>query len=340
MDLISIIIPYYNVEKKLLDRCINSILNQTIDDYEVIIINDGSTSHSSRQLQEYTLLDSRIMVYHQKNQGVSAARNYGGLLAKGKYIVFVDADDVMMPWYLEEAYHIAEDLNADILYGYVRRFKEALCDAVRVENPVIKQAEEDWLKKYHIGFLDKNQMGNFGRGPWARLIRAEFVKNTLFPLDVPIGEDVLWNLELMKKVKRSFVVEQVWYGYYVREESVTCKYSPNIVEKLLPFYDKIGLYIDSSDREKNYYYRRVINDLKRYVFRSYLGNSSNKDCLLKRWRQFVKVSLELPWRQIGETRFFRISDSGTKVKIVLFRAHLLFFVWSIEKAMKTVMKRT
>ena len=98
---ISIIIPVYN-SAKYLRKCLNSIINQTFDNIEIICINDGSTDNSLSIINEYAKIDSRIKVYTIENKGVSAARNYGILVATGEYIGFVDSDDYIDLNYYEE----------------------------------------------------------------------------------------------------------------------------------------------------------------------------------------------------------------------------------------------
>ena len=103
----SVIIPVYNSEKYL-KECLDSLVNQTFKDFEIICINDGSTDNSKKLLEEYANKDDRINVYSQENQGVGAARNYGMTLAKGKYINFLDSDDILSANALKSAYEFLE----------------------------------------------------------------------------------------------------------------------------------------------------------------------------------------------------------------------------------------
>ena len=97
MPAISVIVPYYNDDIQCFQTCIGSILNQTFSDFEILVIDDGSQEKNRKHLHEIELIDKRISVYRQENKGVSAARNYGVSLAEGEYIVFVDADDILLP---------------------------------------------------------------------------------------------------------------------------------------------------------------------------------------------------------------------------------------------------
>ena len=122
---ISLIIPVYNVEKYLA-RCLDSVINQTFKDLEIICIDDGSTDNSSDILQNYALKDERIVVIRQANAGLSAVRNVGISRAKGEYICFIDSDDWIDFDFCEKLYNSAEKHSADIaVAGIIRacRFK-------------------------------------------------------------------------------------------------------------------------------------------------------------------------------------------------------------------------
>ena len=111
---VSVVIPVYNVEN-FLRACLNSVRNQTLKDFEVICIDDGSPDKSGEILEEYAKRDTRFRIYHQENSGVSATRNRGVELAKGEYIKFVDSDDTIAPTTLEKCYKLAKDEDADIV---------------------------------------------------------------------------------------------------------------------------------------------------------------------------------------------------------------------------------
>ena len=100
---LSIIIPVYNAEKTL-DRCLNSILDQEFDSFEVILVDDGSKDASASICDRYAVSDSRFVVKHQSNSGVSASRNAGLDMARGEYVMFVDSDDALIPYALEEIF--------------------------------------------------------------------------------------------------------------------------------------------------------------------------------------------------------------------------------------------
>ena len=108
---LSVIVPCYNVEKEILQRCILSVLNQEYMNYEILLIDDGSEESFRSEIRDIARLDERIKVITQSNLGVSAARNEGIKHSKGKYLTFVDADDVLVPYFFSEAVHLCEKEN-------------------------------------------------------------------------------------------------------------------------------------------------------------------------------------------------------------------------------------
>ena len=116
---VSVVIPVYNVEGYL-EECLDSVINQTLEDIEIICINDGSTDNSLEILEEYAKKDNRIKILNQENQGISATRNNGLKICKGKYICFLDSDDYLELNALMETYDISEKYSLDICSGKER----------------------------------------------------------------------------------------------------------------------------------------------------------------------------------------------------------------------------
>ena len=329
MPEVSIIIPCYNVRKEYLEECFDSIIAQSYEDFEIIVIDDGSEEAFRCKLEEFSDYDTRIKIYRQENKGVSAARNYGIKISSGNYICFIDADDYVLPNFLEQAVSIAKKTDAEILYSFVyRKHTDRKIDTT-IEMPIVSEVDPDWAKKYLIGSYYKNGDKFFGRGPWARLIKNNIVKDHLFQVGVPIGEDILWNLDILESTKKRFIADTIWYVYEEREDSVTCRYDPNIADRLMPFYQRIEGYI--KDKDDNYYvHSRILNDLRRYVFQLNLGNKENHDSFIIRWKNFIRMCKEYPWKEIGDKDFLRYASLKEKIKIFLFKTHFLFLVWSIK----------
>lgn len=121
--MISVIVPVYNVEKYL-DKCIQSILGQTYKDFELILVDDGSTDNSGKMCDEYAQNDSRIRVIHKANGGLSEARNYGTLAAHGTHLTYIDSDDYVCKDYLKGLFMLKEQYKTDISVLGIQSVKE------------------------------------------------------------------------------------------------------------------------------------------------------------------------------------------------------------------------
>lgn len=339
---ISVIVPCYNVRKELLIRCVNSILTQIFDDYEIILVNDGSSKEFVPFLAEVEKLDEKIRLITQKNQGVSAARNNGVSVSQGEYIIFVDADDMLLPFFFDEAVKLIKQTGADFVIGgnadlerYLENNKSTNnSDTFKTE--IFCDDESEEFKPYLLGRLLKfgNDSGYIGRGPWTRILKRELAAATPFDTSLPIGEDILWNLQLMEKCKKICVAYRIWYLYYINNTSATHKYNENVVniaEKQLTLFKE---HIDfNSDAQYCSYCERILEELKR-IYDYYL--SSNK-CPLdkKKKKQLMRKLYTSPlWMPAGDPRFYKQAQKKIKLKSLLYRYKLLFFFFKIMRFIK------
>lgn len=203
-SLVSIIVPIYNAEKYL-DSCIQSVLRQTYTNWELILIDDGSTDKSGRIAEEYGFADERITVFHQKNLGVSLARNQGIDEATGNYVVFLDADDELIEDCLAKTINIAEETNADVVAGRSCENQELFQDRIIWTGA---EALENSLKD-HL----------FTYSACAKLIRREFIGKTRFTPDIRINEDSYFVFQLLCKQNVFVLTNDVIYFYRANSES-------------------------------------------------------------------------------------------------------------------------
>lgn len=211
-ELISIIVPVYNIEKYL-DKCIDSIVNQTYQNLEIILIDDGSTDNSWKKCDEWAEKDKRIKVIHKENGGVSSARNVGLEIAKGKYIGFVDSDDYIEKSMYEIMYKEIKKSNIDLV----------ICDYQRVsfEN----KAENDLVSEYSVEVFDKLRMLQnfypyFGV-VWSCLFVKEKLENIKFDEDMYVGEDLKFDCSYILRCQKGIFVKGKLYDYRLRNDSVT-----------------------------------------------------------------------------------------------------------------------
>lgn len=219
MPKISIIIPVYNSEKYLL-RCLNSIVNQTFRDIEIICIDDCSTDDSIKILKSFEQKDNRIKIlYNDKNSGPSFSRNSGMSIAQGDYIGFVDSDDYIDNDFYEKLYFAAKKYDADIAACGIKRLKKNKEKFyLKFEKEIV--CEDNFEKFILCDVPDKCYV-------WNRIYKLSNLKknNILFEHDVYF-EDRCFTAEVLIKLKRLVVVPNVFYNYWVNPKSIVKTKSP------------------------------------------------------------------------------------------------------------------
>lgn len=203
MPKISVIVPVYNAEKFLF-RCIDSILNQTFKDFELLLIDDGSTDRSGDICDEYAKKDLRISVFHKRNGGVSTARNVGLDNARGEWICFIDSDD-----YISSNYFSAVEKNdADIILFQNKRIH--LDGSVYVTYALPPCKSRDFSE--YRAIIKPNLVYPIVKVPWAKIIRKEKIGDLRFKIGQTIGEDALFIYELLNKCQSIAICND--YTYY------------------------------------------------------------------------------------------------------------------------------
>lgn len=214
---ISIIVPVYNVGNKLY-QCLDSIIHQTYQNIEIILVNDGSTDDSGRICEEYALKDGRVKVYHKQNEGVSRARNYGIINATGELLCFVDSDDMIYSSYLEDfEIHVDADLY---MQGYIKR----------KDNQDLVQ--HDFKRCYRHDFfsvLSYSELNCIINSPCFKLFRRSIVQqnNIVFDHRTSYGEDHLFSLHYIIYCNSIHFTNAAGYIYRISEtESLTQRSVP------------------------------------------------------------------------------------------------------------------
>ena len=209
-DLISVIVPIYNIDDYLEDS-LQSLLNQTYENLQIILIDDGSTDNSGVICDLYSKRDNRMEVYHLWNQGVSNARNHGLDRAKGKYIFFLDPDDFLEPQTIEILYAEMKTKSADLVECSF--FKKYTDEKKKVVHPYAKISTEEAIKSLLL--LD----GYITPSCWDKLYIKEKIGNIGFDTNLKIGEDDLFVYRYLLKCDSVIVLEYPLYNYTVRNNS-------------------------------------------------------------------------------------------------------------------------
>lgn len=274
---ISIIVPVYNVEKYLY-KCLNSILNQEFSNIEIIIIDDGSSDDSKKIIQEYEVKDGRVKAIYQSNQGVSAARNKGIEIAKGKYIGFVDSDDYIELDMYKEMYEKAEEVKADIVVCNVRDiFHNNTRTSLNLYEGLI--SIEDIKPKEFL----KEKYFNLGTAVWHKIFRRSLIEENnirFINYNEVSSEDTIFNLQAMLKAKTIYCIDKPLYNYIIRDDSLTKSNmaKENMVYRCGNVVDVINKYcerniIDTGNYIEYITYWQLINSLS-YVYPKNLRNLS------------------------------------------------------------------
>lgn len=219
---VSIIVPIFNKEKYL-DRGIQSILNQSLDNIQVILIDDGSTDRSREICDKYANENENIKVIHKSNEGVSAARNTGIEVADGEFIGFMDPDDTLDMDAIEYLYKLAVENNCDISCFKIKIFEENKMHLYRIEGEEIKIYEgENIVREY-------SENGTFLYSSCNKLYSKNLFKNNKFKVDIRYSEDTLFNYRMMIDAKRLVMSNLQKYNYFINNESTV----KNLTEKRL-----------------------------------------------------------------------------------------------------------
>lgn len=223
--MISVIIPVYNVAPYL-DQCLESVINQTYNDWECILIDDGSKDNSGEICDKWGKIDSRFRIIHQINQGVSAARNRGIKESRGEYIVFIDSDDWVNPNYLFDMLNAIDKNNDLIVSGNNHYYPNGEIETFK---PTNKQNIE--LSAKTTSFFIQN-IGLL-YGPTSLLYKSNIIKenNISFLKEYSLGEDLLFNFQYLKNVRHIHFLPIANYNYRIMNSgSLTSIYRDNIFD--------------------------------------------------------------------------------------------------------------
>lgn len=224
--MISVIIPIYNVVQYL-SQCMDSVLTQSYQDLEIIMVDDGSTDECPKLCDEYEAKDSRVRVIHKKNGGLSGARNAGMKVATGEWIYFVDSDDWAAHGAIEKLYQFAVENRCDVVQGGLYY---AYHDHLLYRKANKKEQKHTILGRHDAmrDLIINDRVKNFA---WGKLYRTDLIKD----IDFPVGkyfEDSFWQHLVMDRVERYGIVDEPLYYYRQREDSISGQPSNRLADLL------------------------------------------------------------------------------------------------------------
>lgn len=277
---ISIIVPVFNGEKYI-QQCLNSILIQSYKNYEIIILNDGSTDNTAKICDMISLLNSNICYFYHENMGVSKTRNKGIRLARGNYIVFVDVDDYLELDYLKNL--LTGMKNSDIaVLGYKMFIDKKLRKNYEEENKTLSR--ETFMQEVIVNDSVKGYL-------WNKIFRKDIIDkySIYFREDCYIGEDTEFILEYSKHIKTAQIISYVGYNYMLNDKgTMRTSFKTENLYKVLSHMDSIermlkyDCFTDLAKRELIRYYTMTYAKIYRKMYKT---NNSDE---LKNFRMKIE----------------------------------------------------
>ena len=224
---VSVVVPIYKVEKYI-HRCIDSILEQTYTNLEVILVNDGSPDYCGTIAEDYAKKDLRIKVIHKKNGGLSDARNAGMNHVSGEFIVFVDSDDWIEKYMIEQMVNTSLNYKADVVQS---AFYYAYDNKSLLDNRYYSTKDEPVIfnnPSLMYELVTNEKVKNFA---WGKLYRTRLIQDIPFEKGV-LFEDVFWAHQVMHLVDTYVMIHEPLYHYYQREDSIVATYTPKNLDIL------------------------------------------------------------------------------------------------------------
>lgn len=285
-DIISIVVPIYNVEQYI-HKCIESIINQTYKNIEVILVDDGSPDKCGEICNEYAKKDKRIKVIHKKNGGLSDARNFGLEEAKGKYITFIDSDDYIESTYVEKLYNaiIINDVKmAQCGIITVNNEKQEITKNGYIENQ--NKRGKDLLYDLYKGHMLENTV------VWNKLYEKTLFTDLRYPVG-KIHEDEFTTYKILYNLEKVSIINDYLYYYRQSNDSIIRrKFNLNRLDVIEAFEERVEFFDKENEKElqdltvENLLYNIRHNYMKTKV---YIENSNKiQKILVKKYRKYYK----------------------------------------------------
>lgn len=331
--LISIIVPVYNCEKYI-SKLVDSINNQTYQNFELFLIDDGSTDNTSLVLQKLKSSNERIKVIFKKNSGVSDTRNYGLKIANGKYIIFLDADDYVEKNYLEDMMNIMNKYKPELIiqgyYSETDTLKNYKLDTISMKEKYYNNKAS--IKEDLVEMWDRHLLYNIWNKVYVKKIIDD--NNIKFP-EYNWGEDIEFNRLYLLNINTAYNTSNCYY-HYIRERNgaVTNKYQTNLFEIRKKEFYEFNEYFEKWNISKNNYYEF---SCRRYIERilGCIENTYSSDSNFKNRYQLIKSIINDPLTR--ETiQYIKPRSKKIKIMIIPIRLKLILTTMLMGKIINII----
>lgn len=304
MTEISVIIPIYNAEKYL-RQCLDSVISQTFNNFEVICVDDGSTDNSRKILEEYKILDSRIKVILQDNHGVSSARNQGIENSTGDYLAFLDADDLLHIQFLEIMYNTAHENNLELVWCNHKKINDEKNQSPKL---LTHKPQEIYYEQIFNKYLSHKT--NIGSMVWGKLYRRDKLQDIRFDTNINIAEDVLFTHNILFNINRAAYIPENLIYYRVRSGSLSnSKIKPKTIDDHLYVATSLANLFrqEQLGAENNHLIRKQIAKIcfKFCIIYPYKKDKTN---YLKYWQMYAPVLRDMYSSTYYEPKFLKLKN--------------------------------
>jgi glycosyltransferase involved in cell wall biosynthesis len=317
---ISVIIPVYNCETYLY-KCIDSVLTQSLSDFELILINDGSNDRSGEILEQYKSRDNRIIVVHKENGGVSEARNFGINRSSGAYLYIMDSDDYLETDALEAMYSHAINTNSDVVIADHYTFKDVNLpkshhffnkEFLTDEKEIIDRIQAMVLHSSYSPYFSNENTGLGLGAPWTKLVKRKLVTENRIQFDSAlcgIFDDGLFSLYVFEYAQRVSYIRKLIYRYRILPDSLIHRYNPNRIKINYIIFEKINEF--SKIFSKNIVFTQAYHSrVSQYFFRLlavHFFNSNHPKKFRESYKEINSVLNSKPYNiALNKVDFLRI----------------------------------
>ena len=318
---ISIIVPIYNVEKYL-DRCMVSLLNQTLKDIEIIMVDDGSPDNCPQMCDEYAKKDNRVKVVHKENGGLGYARNSGLDVAMGEYVAFVDSDDYLDEDSLLSMVELTKHYDADLFCFGIRM--------TTTDKPMQRKQQHDTLYTVDSSNLIKKiLLYNTNCGPCSKMFRTKRLQNFRFDESLKIGEDLLFNLHYLSNLHSPIICSDLCvYNYYTNPSSAM--HSKNLFDEYAFLSQKVESFFSGGNQ-----YRDEIKIFKMInLFQPYVS--------IRRCPSYSDARILMAWnndkltKEVQPVLYRYMSDMSVSHNYANLRLRFIYFRSIIKRYLKRI----
>ena len=273
---ITIVIPVYNTSKYL-SKCLDSVINQSYSNIEIVLVNDGSKDNSGDICDLYSSKDKRIKVIHKENGGVSSARNSGIDNARGKYVTFIDSDDLVHPDYIKT---LVNNLDDSLSVCHIEYFKNDVSFTNNEKEEIIELNKDEFIELCRMSLLNT---------PCCKLFNLDILKKNKVYFDnkLSLGEDLLFNLEYLNYINKITVTSKKLY-YYRKDDNNTLSssYNPKMLEIQSLLFNSYTKYFDKSSMNKKQ--RCIFDSYRLSIIRITLENEF-KNSKVSFWNRYINA---------------------------------------------------